>query len=234
MLSLNVKKNMVTWHKRRNSTKVKYQQRHAMPEDSMNEWTSFPLPLFSIYLIAGHLHAHTHIHTTIHLLPSSHTHAGQTWSVYPHIPRQTVTMSECVCHCVFVCACACVCVCPVDKKRGHSVQGSDDWAADTGKKEADRRRNKERERCRSLPNCQWVIALDHTQTHTHTHTHTHTQNEPPSNGHYLHVAGAETKYVCVSVYGLSPLNLFDVRHSSHAHTHEHTHAHTHWRQSSLI
>lgn len=48
------------------------------------------------------------------------------------------------------------------EKRGHSVQRSDDWAADTGKKEADRGRNKERERCRSLPNCQWVTTVEHT------------------------------------------------------------------------
>lgn len=68
------------------------------------------------------------------------------------------------------------------EKRGHSVQRSDDWAADTGKKEADRGRNKERERCRSLPNCQWVTTVEHTSRYKHaqtakmcTHTHTSPQ-----------------------------------------------------------
>lgn len=72
------------------------------------------------------------------------------------------------------------------EKRGHSVQWSDDWAADTGKKEADRGRNKERERCRSLPNCHWVTTVEHARTdkrhihtqsdkmHVYTHTHKHT------------------------------------------------------------
>ena len=48
------------------------------------------------------------------------------------------------CHVLLLCVCVCVCVCvsPTDRKRGHSAQRSDDWAADTGKKEADRRRNK--------------------------------------------------------------------------------------------
>lgn len=62
------------------------------------------------------------------------------------------------------------------EKRGHSVQWSDDWAADTGKKEADRGRNKERERCRSLPNCQWVTTVEHTSRYNvHALTHTSPQ-----------------------------------------------------------
>lgn len=116
---------------------------------------------------------------------------GQCILTFPDKLRLWVTV--CVCS---VCVCVCVCVSPMDRRRGHSVRGSDDWAADTLEKEADRRRNKEREGCRSLPNCQWVIALGNTQTDTHTCTHTAHTN------HCWHVPRAEAECVSASVYGL--------------------------------
>lgn len=161
--------------------------------------------------------SYKHWHATIHLLLFSHTHTqvrlGQYTLTFPD--KLWVWMDVYVRHSV----CVCVCASPIDRKRGHSVRRSDDWAADTGKKEADRRRNKEWERYRSLPNCQWVISLDHTQTHSYT------QSEPLSRSQCFHVAGAVAECVCVhaSVYSLWPFNLFDALHSSHTLRHTNTH-----------
>lgn len=94
----------------------------------------------------------------------THSDLGQTRAVCPHIPRQTVTEWEVMC--VTLDSLSLPGCLQWTEKRGHSVQWSDDWAADTGKKEADRERNKERERCRSLPNCQWVTTVEHTCTDT--------------------------------------------------------------------
>lgn len=96
-----------------------------------------------------------HILTQVRLGQHALTFPDELWLwVYLYVPHSTV--------------CACV---QRAEKRGHSMQWSDDWAADTGKKEANRRRKKGRERCRSLPNCQWVIAVEHTHTHPCHYSH---------------------------------------------------------------
>lgn len=64
----------------------------------------------------------------------------------------------------------CVCVQKPKRERGHSVQRSDDWAADTGKKEADRRRNKERWLTSQLSVSHCFGSHPNTCTHTHSNT----------------------------------------------------------------